>query len=108
MAHEVTHGLIRHRLGWRRGIGLPSWIAEGYCDFVAQESSFPDADGKCLLANGLSNPSKSFQYFECREMMRYLIKQQHLDFIQVVQRANDFAAVEAAPRSALSPPEPTP
>ena len=42
IAHEITHGLIRNRLGLLRGLRLAEWENEGYCDFVAQESSFPE------------------------------------------------------------------
>ncbi|MBA3273406.1 MAG: hypothetical protein H0T11_05985 [Chthoniobacterales bacterium] len=50
VAHEITHGLIKHRLGFFRSFALPTWIAEGYCDYIAQESSFPEAEGLQLLA----------------------------------------------------------
>jgi hypothetical protein len=49
MAHEITHGLIRHRLGLVPSMRLPSWIAEGYPDYVASESSFPEERGLQLL-----------------------------------------------------------
>ena len=63
VAHEITHGLIRHRLGLMQSLRLPGWIAEGYCDYVACESSFPESDGRCLMAAGESDPSRSFRYF---------------------------------------------
>ncbi len=46
-AHEITHGLIRHRVGLLHS--LPTWVVEGYCDYVARESSFPEAEGLRLL-----------------------------------------------------------
>ncbi len=52
VAHEITHNLIRNRLGVLRGVMLPAWVAEGYCDYVAQESSFPESEGLRLLASG--------------------------------------------------------
>lgn len=100
-AHEITHGLIRHRLGLLRGIRLPSWVAEGYCDFVARESSFPEAEGLRLFASGQSHPSMSYRYFTYRQMVRYLVEDEHLTFSEVVARANDSAAVAAEARKAL-------
>ena len=40
IAHEITHVLITDRIGLVDSIRLPSWVAEGYCDHVARESSF--------------------------------------------------------------------
>ena len=101
IAHEITHGLIRHHLGWWRGVGLPAWVAEGYCDYVAREGSFPAPEGWRLMTSGQGDPSMSFRYFEYRQMVRYLAEDEHLSFDQIVARANDPAAVEAATRQAL-------
>lgn len=106
VAHEITHGLIRHRLGWWRGIRLPSWVAEGYCDYVAREGSFPDARGQQLLAAGQSDPSASFRYYKDRQMMRYLKEIRGLSFEQIVARADDPTAVEAETRRLLRRPPP--
>jgi hypothetical protein len=91
-AHEITHGLIRHRVGLFRS--LPTWVVEGYCDYLAQESSFPEAKGLHLLATGQQHPSGSFQYFIYRQMVRYLIEDRHFSFQQIVDRADEAAAVE--------------
>jgi hypothetical protein len=101
IAHEITHGLIRHRLGWLRSITLQAWVAEGYCDYAVQESSFPEAEGLRLLANGQSDPSISFKYFEYRQMVIELMDNEHLNFAQLVSRANDFTLVETKTRQAL-------
>ena len=101
MAHEITHGLIRHRLGLLRGIRLPDWVDEGYCDYVARESSFPEAEGLRRFASGQSHPSMSYRYFTYRQMVRHLVEDEHLTFSQVVARANESAAVAAEARKAL-------
>ncbi len=91
-AHEITHGLIRHRVGLFHS--LPTWVVEGYCDYVACESSFPNAKGLHLLATGQQHPSGSFQYFIYRQMVSYLIEDRHFSFQQIVDRADQAAAVE--------------
>lgn len=91
-AHEITHGLIRHRIGVF--YSLPTWVVEGYCDYVARESSFPEAKGLHLLATGQQDPSGSFQYFIYRQMVRYLIEDHHFSFQQVVDRADEAAVKE--------------
>lgn len=57
IAHERTHSLLRHRYGlWIDRIE-PAWKIEGYCDYVAQESSLTDADVAALRAAGKSHPA---------------------------------------------------
>jgi hypothetical protein len=101
IAHEATHGLIRRRVGWLRGLTVPDWVAEGYCDHVAQESSFPEDEGLRLLAEGPSDPSIAFRYFTYRQMVRYLIEERGLSFEEVLARSEDKAAVEAETRAWL-------
>ena len=91
-AHEITHGLIRHRVGFFHS--LPTWVVEGYCDYVAHESSFPEAKGLYLLATGKQDPSGSFQYFIYRQMIRYLIEDRHFSFQQIIDRADEAASVK--------------
>lgn len=106
MAHEITHGLIRHRLGQWRGTLLPDWVDEGYCEYVARESSFPEAEGLRRFAAAEVHPSPAYRYFEYRQMVRHLIDHQHLTFPQIVARAGDAAAVTAEAREALQPSKP--
>lgn len=100
-AHEIMHGLIRHRLGLLRGIRLPNWVAEGYCDYVARESSFPEDRGLQMLRDGKEEPSDSFRYFAYRQMVRRLIDDRHYSFDQLAARASDAAAVKAETIAAL-------
>ena len=94
LAHEITHNLVRHRLGLFRALRLPNWIAEGYPDYVAHESSFPESVGLRLVASGGRDPSPSFDYFLYRQMVRHLIEDKHLSFTQLVERADHFSDVE--------------
>jgi len=93
IAHEVTHGLIRHRVGMLRSLHLPDWIEEGYCEYVARESSFPETDGLRLVASGQEHPSMSFRYFLYRQMVAHLLDVKHLSFDELVVRGNDFTQV---------------
>lgn len=95
VAHEITHDLIRQRVGLIRDLFLPNWIREGYCDYIAQGSSFPEAEGLRLLLHGQSDPSPSFRYFLGRQMVAYLIDQRHLTFAQLLLRARAEAKVKA-------------
>jgi hypothetical protein len=57
VAHETTHVLQRRRIGFLRFALLPTWIKEGYADYVAQESTLSDADVARLRAQGRSDPA---------------------------------------------------
>ncbi|WP_035612017.1 hypothetical protein [Haloferula sp. BvORR071] len=101
LAHEITHGLIRHRIGNWKSIRLPEWIAEGYCDFVAGSGSFPEAEGLRIMIAGDSEPSASFRYFRYRQMLRYLTEGRSLSFDEVVARAKGEGLVAAETRAWL-------
>ena len=100
-AHEITHGLIRNRLGLIHGVRLPLWVGEGYCDYVANESSFPEEKGVQILRDGMEDHSDSFRYFVSRQMVRHLIDDRHYSFDQVAARAGDSAAVRSETITAL-------
>lgn len=101
VAHEITHGLIRYRIGIIRGMFLRSWVDEGYSDYVAQESSFPQAEGLRMLREGKEDPSGSFHYFVYRQMVRHLIEDRHFSFDDIVKRAGDEEAIKAETIAAI-------
>lgn len=57
LAHETCHGMERRHFGLLSDWTKPTWLREGYCDFVAQESSLSDADYAALMAAGTSHPA---------------------------------------------------
>lgn len=66
IAHETTHLLIRDRYGLA-AMTFPDWKVEGYCDFVAQESSLSEAQAALLKAQGRSTPA--LRYFDARRQV---------------------------------------
>jgi hypothetical protein len=94
-AHEITHGLIGHRLGMWREFCVPRWVKEGYCDYVTRASTFPEAEGYKLLTTSGHDPSMSFRYFTYHQMVRHLMDDQGCSFEQLVDRAGELALVEA-------------
>jgi len=101
IAHEITHGLIRNRIGIVGAGRLPAWVNEGYCDYVSRESSFSIDEGRRLLISGQRDPSRSFQYFVYREMVRHLIEERGLRFEQVIALADQYESVKAETIAAL-------
>lgn len=100
-AHEITHGLIRHRVGVLRAMTLPTWVSEGYCDYVARESSFPETEGLQRLRDGKDDASPSFEYFVYRQMVRRLADDRHYSFAEIAKSARDRDAIKAEAIAAI-------
>ena len=86
IAHETTHTLLRKYFKYK---SLSRWEQEGYCDFIAHESSFPTTAGINDLCYDLSESSKSFDYFKYRLYVDYLMNDEHLTFKQIAEK--DFS-----------------
>lgn len=64
IAHETCHGMERRRYGFAISLTHPTWLVEGYCDYVAQESRLTDAEAARLKADGADHPA--LVYYEGR------------------------------------------
>jgi hypothetical protein len=103
VAHEITHGLIRHRLGTIQSFRLPDWINEGYCEYIAGEGSFPNEEGLRLLTTGQTHASSAFRYFLYRQLVTHLIDRRNLTFDEIVTQCHDTRTLEADLISSLRP-----
>lgn len=64
IAHETCHGMERRRYGLAVQWAVPAWLFEGYCDYVARESSLSDADAARIRAQDRQHPA--LVYYEGR------------------------------------------
>ena len=71
LAHEFCHGMERRRFGPLVDLTKPTWLREGYCDYVAQESSLSEADVALLKSKGRTHPALS--YYEGRRKIAALL-----------------------------------
>ena len=79
IAHETTHSLLENKLGTLKYKLLPSWKNEGYCDFVANESSFNGQKGLKDICNDKENSDvPSFKYFKYRILTEYLFEKRKI------------------------------
>ena len=75
IVHETVHSLLRNELGLLKYKLLPSWKNEGYCDFIANESSFDEKKGLTDICNDeVNSESASFKYFKFRKITQYLFE----------------------------------
>jgi len=76
IAHETMHSLLNKKLGVINYRVLPTWKNEGYCDFIAQESSFDMQSGLNEICKNNENvKSNSFNYFKYKLYVDYLFEQ---------------------------------
>lgn len=73
------HLLFANKLGLLKYKLLPSWKNEGYCDFIANESSFNKQKGVKEICNDTENTDiPSFKYFKYRMITEYLFEERKI------------------------------
>jgi len=77
IAHECTHTLLAKAFGELALQRYPNWKKEGYCDYIADETSFNRTEGTRLLQQNRSDPSPSFTYFKAFTALHYLLETKH-------------------------------
>jgi Zn-dependent peptidase ImmA (M78 family) len=104
LAHELTHLLINAEYGAPKFLTLrhgTTWKIEGYADYIARESSFPEQEGMALFCAGKADPSPSYAYFRYRLVVRYLLDDAGLTFRGLVSQPMDFADMAQRARQAM-------
>lgn len=101
IAHERTHAMLMDRLGVVAYCRLPSWKNEGYCDYIADESSFDPQEGFRLIREGRDDASPSFRYFKAHLMVRYLLEVERVGVEDLFARDFDEGEVIDGVRGAL-------
>jgi hypothetical protein len=76
-------------------------VTEGYADYIARESSFPEVEGLELLTAGHSEPSESFEYFKWRKMVEHLVERRGMSFDEIATAGLDASQVESEVVTAL-------
>ena len=89
IAHECTHQLLRRRLGLLAAFRLPTWKNEGYCEYVAGNTSFDLAQGIELLASGNADSSPAFQYVKYYLAVRHILETEGFTVQQLVSQEFD-------------------
>ncbi len=89
ITHETTHSLLENKLGFLKFKLLPNWKNEGYCDYIAQGSSYNQEKGMKEICNGSETQnSLSFKYFKYRMLTKYLFEENNISIEKFLK--NDF------------------
>lgn len=79
IAHETTHSLLENELGILKYKLLPVWKNEGYCDYIANESSFNIEKGiQHICSDNENSAGSSFKYFKYRISTEYLFEERKI------------------------------
>jgi hypothetical protein len=96
IAHETTHSLLENELGIIKNKFLPTWKMEGFCDFIANESSYDEKIGLNNICNDINvEYSPTFQYFKYRLYATYLLKDKNISLNSFLNDDFDVKILEA-------------
>ena len=88
IAHEVAHLFIRKKVGVVRASLMPTWKNEGYCEYVAGDSTITYEEGVKLWKENPNDDSK-YRYFKYHMMVKYLLETEKLSIEDVFNRDFD-------------------
>jgi hypothetical protein len=102
IVHEIVHHLIRRHVGYREERRIPTWIKEGYGDFIARDSAIDVASGISTMTAGSPPPSPGFFNFCARVMIDHLMNEQGMTFEEILDERPEFWEVAAEVQEALT------
>jgi hypothetical protein len=97
IAHEITHTLMADELGAGRFWGLPTWIGEGYADYIGKGGHFDYEEVVEKLRNGARelNPRQSGLYLRYHLLVAYLLDRKGKSVGELFRDDFDPARLEA-------------
>ena len=95
IAHEVTHLFIRKKFGIARVMfSMPAWKNEGYCEYIAGDTTITFEDGVKLWQEAPNDDSK-YAYFKYHQMVKYLLDDEKISVEELFDRDFDRKELEA-------------
>ena len=101
IAHEVTHLLIRQRYGTVKSSMMPTWKNEGYCEYIAGDTTMPFDEGIRLWRENPSDDS-GYRYIKYQAMVKYLLENENLTVDELFTHDLDEKDVAAKTFAALN------
>jgi len=94
IAHEITHLLMRERYGTISAVMMPTWKNEGYCEYIAGDTTIPFEEGIRLWREN-PNDDTAYRYIKYQAMVQYLLEKEKVsvdEFFTGSFDENDIAA----------------
>lgn len=73
LTHEIGHSILRKKLGLFKYKTLPKWKNEGFCDYLAEESSYNFNSGIKNFITNKEIDNLSYQYFKYRLYVNFIL-----------------------------------
>jgi hypothetical protein len=105
IVHEVAHTLTQRAVGWWRYRKLPQWLREGYSDYLGRGAAFDyEKSWRGFLAGDPEmNWPPNVPYRRYNLLITYLLRQKHMDTLQLLKDPMTQAAAEALLRKEPPP-----
>jgi hypothetical protein len=95
VAHEATHLFIRKKFGTARVMfSIPTWKNEGYCEYIAVDTTISFEDGMEMWREDPSDDSK-YAYFKYHQVVKYLLDDEKISVEELFDRDFDLKDLEA-------------
>jgi hypothetical protein len=102
IAHETTHLFIRNRYGTLNASLMPTWKNEGYCEYVAGDSTISFDEGLALWRSN-PNDDSGYRYLKYHAMIKYLLENEHLSVDDIFTRELNEKEIADKAFNALQP-----
>lgn len=101
IAHEVTHLFIRQHYGTVKSSLMPTWKNEGYCEYIAGDTTMPFEEGMRLWRENTSGDT-GYRYIKYQAMVKYLLENEGLSVDALFTQDLDEKAIAAKAFAALA------
>lgn len=91
--HELGHSILHKKYGLKTFF-IETWKEEGYCEYIAEDSSFGFGEGLKLFIEEKEDDSNSFKYFKYRLYVMYLFDYKNLTLDEIVAKSFDIDDLE--------------
>ena len=94
IAHEITHLFIQRRFGTIKSILMPIWKKEGYCEYIAGDSTITLDEGIRLWREDPSNDA-GYRFIKYHLMVKHLLEKEKISVEEMFERPfkeNELAA----------------
>lgn len=100
IAHEVTHIFIQRSYGVTTSLTIPTWKKEGYCEYIAGDSTITLDEGIRLWRENPSNDT-GYRYIKYHLMVKHLLENEKIAVDDLFVRSLDEDAIAARTFDAL-------
>jgi hypothetical protein len=94
IAHEIAHLFIRQRYGTIGASWMPVWKNEGYCEFIAGDSTITLEEGTRLWRENPADDT-GYRYIKYHLMVKHLLENEKMSLDHLFTKSLDEKEIEA-------------